>query len=44
MIPIQTLIPNGQKKLRLFLKTESRRWKGAAAFIVAFRDEQPAYE
>lgn len=44
MIPFQTLIPNGQEKLWLFLKTESRRWKGAAAFIVAFRDEQPAYE
>jgi hypothetical protein len=34
MMPFQTLIPNGQEKLRLFLKTESRRWKGAAAFIV----------
>jgi len=41
MIPFQTLIPNGQEKLWLFLKTESRRWKGAAAFIVPSKMSSP---
>ena len=41
MIPIQTLIPNRQEKLWLFLETKSRRWKGAATFIVPSKMSSP---